>query len=213
MSSSIKSLKLQNYFVEQIELEQRFLVLNENQRDILKALLVSEKAVNEYELRMRTYYDLISSELFRSRHALNQSTISELNRLFEEKGFEAIRFDLAETEEESKAVYAKNLSENLKKGLNKKFKDYELFFRFLAKELRVNLPSNARFRNDLEDLVQKKFVVKNSRTKPKRVDFSLEPSFFAEWKKVRLTILDAIKKKQLFVEHLTNASREFWNID
>ena len=213
MSSSIKSLKLQNYFVEQIELEQRFLVLNENQRDILKALLVSERAMNEYELRMRTYYDLIVSELFNSKYSLNQSTISELNRLFEEKGFEAIRFDLAETEEESKAVYAKNLSENLRKGLNKKFKDFELFFRFLAKELKVNLPSNARFRNDLEDLIQKKFVVRNSRTKPKRVDFSLEPNFFVEWKKVRLTILDAIKKKQLFIEHLTKASREFWNID
>jgi len=213
MSSSIKSLKLQNYFVEQIELEQRFLVLNENQRDILKALLVSERAMNEYELRMRTYYDLIVSELFNSKYSLNQSTISELNRLFEEKGFEAIRFDLAETEEESKAVYAKNLSENLRKGLNKKFKDFELFFRFLAKELKVNLPSNARFRNDLEDLIQKKFVVRNSRTKPKRIDFSLEPKFFAEWKKTRLTILDAIKKKQLFIEHLTKASREFWNID
>lgn len=208
-----KPLTSQQYFVQQIQLEQQFLLLNENQRDILSTLLSTERAMTEYELRMRTYHRLIVEAVEHSKYSIGGAAIYDINKKFEEWELEPIvNYGGRGREEEDNAAFVEELERKLKNGLKVPFKDLEKFLRFLAKEFRVNLPSNAKFRNALRILPFEGVIIPHKKEKPKHVEYSLNENFFAQWKRIRQSILQEAEKGNISLKYLTDASKEFWQI-
>lgn len=206
-----KPLKLQKYFVQQIAMEQEFLMLTENQRNAIRVLLSPNGQMNEYELRVKVYYEFIKPELFSAQYSLSLAFMHKISQLFEDRGYRPIYFQ-GETnnEEEFGAVFVKLLEERFQKPLKK----FEMYLKVIAKELNVHLPSNVLFTKELEELVRKKrFVKKSPKSKMKRAEYTIDPNFHKDWTKTRMSIIDSIKKGNISPDYLTETSCSFWKIE
>lgn len=205
-----KPLKLQNYFVQQIQLEQDFLLLSKIQRTILKILLSADGPMNEYELRIEVYHQLVKPELFKAQNSLELSFIYEINDIFMEEKEDPINFESeANREEEYGTSFVKLLEERFQKPL----KNFEIYLRAIAKRLKVDIPSNVFFTKELKDLIKDKFVKRNPKTQRRRTVYSIDPDFHANWTKTRMSIMDAIKKGTVSSDYFTETSCSFWQID
>lgn len=210
-----EEVKAVSFIQEQIELEKKYLLLNDVQREILDILLTKEKQFTSYYLRITIYKKLILDSWLEQLKVAVRDPTNKNHELIKKIPY----FGTTQYEED----FIRDMKHILKLKddeldlvlTNKKPRivDIEEDLRLAAKNLGIRLPSNKKFNDGLKQLTNKKelgwVAIKKSNGK---TEYVIDPDFYGEWKQIRGNLKEAIKREIILKETLTPLSFKFWKI-
>lgn len=180
---------------EQLELEQKYLILDDIQREVFQVLLINEKAINKFNIRMEIYNQRVLKSYLNDK--LNNFS-SEI--VFCKNSQEIIQH--AQKEQLLKKGHERiiNLFQKIKET---RPADYEKMIRGFAKQQAIQLPSNVKINSSLKILESQGLVCKNILG-----DYLIAPEFYCNWKQIRSKIIDS----KISLDSFTPMQLEFWHL-
>lgn len=208
---------------EQVEFEQKYLLLEETQRQVLDVLLAEDaKPLSPFEIRMAVWRNEIvpayivlckkefvpgfvesaqerKSFLFRPQ----MPTLEALEKHYEESP------TTLEARRKTKEFFDKL------RALSPRETEQE--YRKIAVQLNISgLPSNHKLNRALDELhmetgwLECKIVTEGDRRAHKV--FLVSRSFYSDWQKIRASIISNLKSKKLEPLAITSNTRRFWKL-
>jgi len=208
----------QKLLVGQRELEEKFLVLTETQKEIIFLLLKYSEPLPVTYLRLIIY---VNKMVAKALENFKGSAVKMYKQKEQEGVFGLLKslFSFKKPDKEVLEWVEQNLkhsSDQLEKDLHMLIQKMgsmkaEKHFRTATKThpllAGLKLPSNSKIDNDLNVLKEKNLITIVLLTSPKRsVGYVIEPSFFSEWNKYRIEI------KKMKKEWFTDFQKRFWQI-
>lgn len=186
---------LSSYFIAQVELEQKYLILPELERDILDIFFEKNIPLNEFKIRIELYKTKIKARL------------QDLNEVLEIKSDIRLKYKQDEIKQQLEYKSLVNLAKDVTP------KDADKFFSSIRTNYRLDLPSNRSVHKSCEKLVPVflKLVAREQGTKVFR-DYSLAPEFYVSWSKIRGELVNQIEQGKISKNSLTDLSIRFWRI-